>query len=219
MALQNSDLFYVQRGATGYKMQASGLNDYIAANSGLLNYKGAVDCTLAVGSQLKDNPPNVGDIYINSGTGTVNASGSDNTNSWVGITGDSISEGQRVVWDGSTWEIVGQQSGGGLVSIQGGASITVDPADPANPIVNADEATQGSYGTTQLAQDPPNGGDLTSTEATDVLHVAHFNELSQRITTASGGGVQSVTGENGITSNGDSDVTVKIDLTGLSSLS
>ena len=57
MALQNSDLFYVQRGANGYQMQASALNDYIAANSGLLNYKGSVNCTLAVGSQLTTNPP------------------------------------------------------------------------------------------------------------------------------------------------------------------
>ena len=219
MALQNSDLFYVQRGDTGYKMQASGLNDYIAANSGLLNYKGSVDCTVAVGSQLVSNPPVVGDIYINTGDGTVNASGSDSTNSWVGITGQTISEGQRIVWDGTTWEIVGQESGGGLVSIQAGASISVDDSDAANPVVSADKATQSSYGTTQLAQDPPNGGDLTSTVATDVLHVAHFNELAGRITTAAGGGVQSVTGENGITSTGDDDVTVKIDLTGLASLS
>ena len=33
---------------------------------------------------------------------------------------------------------------------------------------------------------------LTSTNAEDVLIVSHFNELAGRITTAAGGGVQSV---------------------------
>ena len=214
MALQNSDLFYVQRGADGYKMPASALNDYIAGNSGLLNYKGAVDCTVPVGSQLATNPPVVGDVYINTGTGTVDASGSNSTDSWVGITGSAISEGQRIVWDGVTWEIVGQASGGGLESIVAGEGIAVDDSDAANPVVSATKATQSAYGITQLAQDPPvAGGTLTSTELTDVLHVAHFNDLAGRITTAAGGGIQTVTGtdpiEVSVSTNGH-DVTVSI---------
>ena len=208
MALQNSDLFYVQRGADGFKMPASALNDYIAGNSGLLNYKGAVDCTVPVGNQLITNPPVVGDIYINTGTGTVDASGSNNTDSWVGITGNAISDGQRVVWDGATWEIVGQESGGGLVSVSGTAPIQVDDSDAANPVISINPATNAAFGSTRLAQDPPNGGDLSSTADTDVLSVPHFNELAGRITTAAGGGVQSVTGTNGLTSSGDTDVTI-----------
>ena len=213
MALQNSDLFYVQRGTDGYKMQASALNDYIAANSGSLNYRGTVDCTLAVGAQLENNPPLIGDIYINTGTGTVNASGSDNTDSWVGITGQAIADGQRIVYDGATWEIVGQESGGGLVSIQAGEGIAVDNSDAANPVVSATKATQSAYGTTQLSQDPPTAGDLTSTNATDVLHVAHFNELAGRITTSAGGGVQAVTGVDPIEasdSNEGSDIAISV---------
>ncbi len=213
MALQNSDLFYVQRGANGFKMQASLLNDYIAANSGSLNYRGTVDCTLAVGTQLENNPPLVGDIYINTGDGTVNTSGTNNTNSWVGITGQTIANGQRIVYDGNTWEIVGQEAGGGLESIVAGEGIAVDNTDDANPVVSATKATQSAYGITQLAQDPPNAGDLTSTEVTDVLHVAHFNELSGRITTAAGGGVQSITGTDPIettVSTDGHDVTVSI---------
>jgi hypothetical protein len=198
MPLQNSDLFYVQRGADGYKMPASALNDFIAGNAGLLNYKGAVDCTLAVGSQLETNPPVVGDVYINTGTGTVDSSGSDSTDSWVGITGEAISDGQRVVWDGSIWEIVGQAAGGGLESVVAGNGIDVDNSDAANPVVSATKATQSAYGTTKLAQDPPDSGDLTSTEVTDVLHVAHFNELAGRITTSAAGGLQAVTGTDPI---------------------
>ena len=38
--------------------------------------------------------------------------------------------------------------------------------------------------------------------------VAHFNELAGRITVGAAGGVQSVTGDNGMTTSGTTDVTV-----------
>ena len=150
MALQNSDLFYVQRGADGFKMQASALNDYIADNNGSLNYRGTVDCTLAVGNQLENNPPLVGDIYINTVSGTVNASGSDNTDSWVGITGQAILDGQRVVYDGVTWEIVGTSSGGGVESVQGIDPIEVDDTDDANPAISIKDASTTQKGAVML---------------------------------------------------------------------
>ena len=91
---------------------------------------------------LEENPPIVGDIYINTGTGSVDASGSDTTDQWVGITSDPIADGQRVVFDGTTWAIVGQESGGGLESVQGAAPIQVDDGDDANPIISIDEDYQ-----------------------------------------------------------------------------
>ena len=198
MALVSSDLFYVQRPAGGdagnYKMAASEIIDFVAAAGGALTYRGTVDCTLPVGSQLENNPPLQGDIYINTGTGNVDSSGSDSTNQWVGITGDAIEDGQRVVFDGTSWAIVGSSSGGGLESVQGVAPIQVDDADDANPVISIDEATNAAFGSTRLAQDPPGAGDLTSTADTDVLSVPHFNELAGRITTASAGGIQAVTG-------------------------
>ena len=212
MALISTDLFYVQRPAGGdagnYKMAASEIIDFVAAQGGALEYKGTVDCTLPVGAQLADNPPLQGDIYINTGTGTVDASGTDSTDAWVGIQSDAIEDGQRVVFDGISWAIVGASSGGGVETVQGTAPIQVDDSDSANLIVSIDEATNAAYGSTRLAQDPPNGGDLTSTADTDVLSVPHFNELAGRITTAAGGGVQSVTGDNGISSSGTTDVIV-----------
>ena len=198
MALQGSDLFYVQRGSDGHKMQASQLIDFIAAAEGTLNYRGTVDCTAAVGSQLDPNPPLAGDIYINTGDGTVDASGSDSTDQWVGITGQAIEGGQRVVFDGTSWAIVGAEAGGGVETIQGTAPIQIDNADDANPVISIDEATNAAFGSTRLAQDPPTSGDLTSTADTDVLMVPHFNELAGRITTASAGGIQGVEGEDPI---------------------
>ena len=203
MALQSTDLFYVQRPSGGdagnYKMNAGELVDFIAATPAV-NYRGTVDCTAAPGGQLDPDPAQVGDLYINTGTGTV-ATG------WTGIVGDAISEGQRIIFDGTNWEIVGQAAGGGVQTVTGTAPITIG-GDADDVVVGISEATNAAYGSTRLAQDPPNAGNLTSTADTDVLSVPHFNELAGRISTAAGGGVQSVTGDNGITSSGTTDITV-----------
>ena len=210
MALTSTDLFYVQRPSGGdagnYKMQAGDLIDFIAS-SPAVQYRGTVDCTVPVGAQLDPNPPVLGDLYINTGTGTVDATGTTSADAWVGITGDAISEGQRIIFDGTSWEIVGQAAGGGVQTVTGTAPITIG-GDADDVIVGIDEATDAAYGSTRLAQDPPNGGNLTSTATTDVLSVPHFNELAGRIQTAAGGGIQSVTGENGVTATGTTDVTV-----------
>lgn len=210
MALNSTDLFYVQRPSGGdagnYKMQAGDLIDFIAATPAV-QYRGTVDCTAAVGAQLDPNPPVLGDLYINTGTGNVDGSGADSSNAWVGIQGDPISEGQRIIFDGTSWEIVGQAAGGGVQTITGTAPITVG-GDADDAIIGIDEATNAAFGSTRLAQDPPGAGNLTSTAATDVLTVPHFNELAGRITTSSAGGVQSVTGDNGVTTSGTTDITV-----------
>ena len=71
MSLQSSDLFYVQRPAGGdagnYKMNAGDLIDFIAGSPAVV-YRGTVDCTLPVGSQLDPNPPLAGDVYITLGS-------------------------------------------------------------------------------------------------------------------------------------------------------
>ena len=210
MALLSNDLLYVQRpsgmDAGSYKMNAGDLIDFIAG-SPAVNYRGTVDCTVAVGAQLDPNPPIQGDIYINTGDGTVDATGANSSNAWVGIQGDTIADGQRIIFDGTNWEIVGQAAGGGIQTLTGVAPITIG-GTAEDATIGIDEATNAAFGSTRLAQDPPNGGDLTSTAATDVLSVPHFNELAGRIQTAAGGGVQSVTGDNGVTATGTSDITV-----------
>ncbi len=206
MSLLSSDLFFVQRGNNPHKMTASHIIDYVAA-SPAVHYLGTCDCTAPVGSQLDPNPPLPGDLYINQGTGNVDSSGSDSTDAWVGIQGNPITEGQRVVYDGSSWEIVGNASGGDVIQVTGTAPINVT-GDADSPVIGIDDATKTDTGSTRLALDPPNAGDLTSTADTDVLSVPHFNELAGRISTAAGGGIQSVTGDNGVTSSGTTNVTV-----------
>jgi hypothetical protein len=196
MSLQSTDLLYVQRPSGGdagnYKMNAGELLDFVADSPAIV-YRGTVDCTLPVGSQLDPNPPVQGDMYINTGTGTVDASGSTSADQWVGITGDSISDGQRILFDGTSWAILGQEAGGGVQTVTGTAPITVT-GTTEDVVVGIDEATNAAYGSTRLAQDPPNAGDLVSTADTDVLSVPHFNELAGRISTAAAGGIQAVTG-------------------------
>ena len=195
MALQTTDLFYVARSGVGHKMPASELIDFVAGAEGSLNYRGVVDCVAAAPfagtNSSMESPAVSGDIYINTGDGTVAAG-------WTGIVGEAIEDGQRVVFDGTSWAIVGAESGGGLESVSGTLPITVDNTDAANPVIGVNEATQVLFGVTRLAQDPPTGGDLVSTADTDVLMVPHFNELASRITTAAGGGIQDVQGSDPI---------------------
>lgn len=210
MALKSTDLFYVQRPSGGdagnYKMNAGDLLDFIGGSPAVV-YRGAVDCTAPVGAQLDPNPPVVGDLYVNTGTGTVDGTGSDSTDSWVGITGDDIAGGDRILFDGTEWAIIGGGGGGGVATVTGTLPITVG-GDADDVVIGINEATNAAFGSTRLAQDPPGSGTLTSTADTDVLSVPHFNELAGRITTASAGGVQTVTGDNGITTTGTTDVTV-----------
>jgi hypothetical protein len=197
MALKSTDLLYVSRGGDGYKMPAEQLIDFIADAEGSLTYRGTVDCTNAVGTQLDPNPPISGDIYINTGDGDVDTTGSDKTDAWVGINAANtkIQPGQRIVFDGTNWAIVGAESGGGLTGIGQTDPITVDNTVPAVPVIGISEATDSAHGSVQLADAPPTPtGNLVSTNTTDVLSVPHFNELASRITTAAGGGIQSVTG-------------------------
>ena len=202
MALLNTDLFFVSRSGNGFKMPASELIDFIAGAEGSLNYRGVVDCVAAapfagVNSGMDPNPALAGDIYINTADGTVAAG-------WTGIVGEDIVNGQRVVFDGTSWAIVGSEGGGGVETVQGTLPITVDSTDDANPVIGINEATNALFGSTRLAQDPPNAGDLTSTADTDVLSVPHFNELAGRITTAAAGGIQSVVGTDPIEVSTDS---------------
>ena len=210
MSLKSTDLLYVQRPSGGdagnYKMNAGEILDFVASSPAVV-YRGTVDCTLPVGSQLDPNPPIVGDLYVNTGDGTVDASGSDSSDQWVGITGEPIVDGQRIIFDGTAWAITGTSGGGGVATVTGTAPITIG-GDADDVIVGISEATNAAYGSTRLAQDPPGAGDLTSTADTDVLHVAHFNELAGRITVGAAGGVQSVSADNGLTATGTTDVTV-----------
>ena len=197
MAMLDSDLLLVGRNGGSFRTTAQELKTYVESGDGLV-YRGAIDFTGT--PTLDPDPPVVGDLYINTTAGTVNAG-------FVGAAGSATDVGDRMLWDGAAWDLVTSSTDVGVTSVSVTAPIT-DVGTPSEPSLGISDATNAAKGAVQLAQDPPNGGELTSTNAEDVLIVSHFNELAGRITTAAGGGVQSITGANGLTATGTTDVNV-----------
>ena len=198
MAFLDSDLLLVGRGGGSFRATAQALKTYVESGDGL-TFRGAVDLTAA--PVLDPNPPVVGDLYINNTAGTVDAG-------WTGAAGEATNAGDRVLWDGTEWDLVTQTQDVGVTDISVTAPIT-DTGTAAQPNIGISAATNAAQGAVQLADDTYQGdGTLNTTNDEDVLIKAHFDELAGRITTASSGGVQSVVGDNGLTASGTTTVTV-----------
>ena len=214
MSLQVTDNFYVQRGDDGFKMPAAQLIDFIANQEGSLNYRGTVRCDEApfngANSGMAPNPALPGDIYVNTVDATVAAG-------WTGIVGETIQDGQRVLFDGTNWAIVGAEAGGGVEGITGVDPIEVDSTDPANPVISVKESAVGQSGVVVMAtNDEPVAGDPD----TAVLNKTHYVDLDDKISAATAGGVNQVVAGDGIDVDASTSTApvVSIDISGLSVL-
>ena len=214
MSLQVTDNFYVQRGDTGFKMPAAQLIDFIANQEGSLNYRGTVRCDEApfngANSGMAPNPALPGDIYVNTVDATVAAG-------WTGIVGETIQDGQRVLFDGTNWAIVGAEAGGGLEGITGVDPIEVDNTDAANPVISVKDSAVGQSGVVVMAtNDEPVAGDPD----TAVLNKTHYVDLDDKISAATAGGVNQVVAGDGIDVDASTSTApvVSIDISGLSVL-
>jgi hypothetical protein len=189
MAMLDSDLLLVGRGGGSFRTTAQDLKTYVEAGDGL-TFRGSVDLTAA--PVLNPNPPAVGDLYINTTAGTVNAG-------WTGAAGSATDVGDRVLWDGSEWDLVSSSQDVGVTDVSVTAPIT-DTGTAAQPNIGISAATNAAPGSAQLAKDAYEGdGTIDTDNASDVLIGAHFDELAGRIAVAAGGGIQSVIGSNGLT--------------------
>ena len=198
MAFLDSDLLLVGRGGGSFRATAQALKTYVESGDGL-TFRGSVDLTAA--PVIAPNPPAVGDLYINTTAGTVDAG-------WTGAANSATDVGDRVLWDGSEWDLVTSSQDVGVTDVNVTAPIT-DTGTAAEPNIGISAATEDAPGSAQLAKDTYQGdGTLNTTNDEDVLIKAHFDELAGRITTASSGGVQSVVGDNGLTASGTTTVTV-----------
>ncbi len=198
MALLNSDLILVGRGGGSFRTTAESLKTYIESGDGLV-YRGSADLTVA--PVINPNPPVVGDLYINTTAGTVDAG-------WSGAAGQTADVGDRILWNGSAWALITSSSDVGVTDVSVVAPIT-ESGTAAQPVIGISNATDSAKGAVQLAKSAYAGdGTLTTDNPEDVLIVAQFDELASRITAASGGGVQTVGGDNGLTASGTSSVTV-----------
>ncbi|MDI9406293.1 MAG: hypothetical protein QM522_06240 [Chitinophagaceae bacterium] len=164
-----SDLLIVQRGATPYKATAEQLKSYMltpataaaigaikpgtnlsvdadgtlhAAISGALTYRGAID------PASSDAPADAvaGDVYLASTSGMANES-------WSGIAGQEIAQGDLLLFDGSSWSANAAlgPDGAGVIRIQVAAPLAIDESDPAQPLLTVEPATTAAAGVLRLA--------------------------------------------------------------------
>jgi hypothetical protein len=173
---QSTDLLLVQRGSTPYRATADEVKAFMltpataaaigairpgtnltvdadgtlhAAIPGALHYRGAIDPTTA------EAPADaaVGDVYLSSASGVA-------LQSWSGIAGQQVAQGDLLLFDGSNWSANAAlgPDGAGVIRIQVAAPLSVDESDPAQPLLSVDPATVESAGVLRLAS----GEDLTA---------------------------------------------------------
>ena len=100
--------------------------EVINGGGGGIDYKGTRDLTLPAPAS-----PENGDFYINTAT-TGFADGS-----WTGIAGDALTGGERVLYNGTTWDMLPNPPvEGGVQSVVAGNDITVNSSNAANPVVS-----------------------------------------------------------------------------------
>lgn len=207
MALNSTDLLLVQQGADLRKATLDQIESYISAEiaaGDAISFLGDVDLTAAynAGAQLSVNPPNNGDIYMNTGTGTIAAG-------WV-IEGGATTcvAGQRVLWDGgdNNWILIGSDGvGAGTltgIAAQNGIE-TYDTGDAQVPGVQGIDATTTAKGVVELSDvaDLSVDGDY-AVPASNALTEFHYNELQGQLETLAGGGITTITGDAPITVSG-----------------
>ena len=121
-------------------MTAGELTTYVTNNSGSLTYRGTCDLTANISGQLLPDPPVNGDLYINDTAGVSDVS-------WNGIPGSTaVSEGARVIYDGTAWDLVPDNSSSGVIEVQAAQPIFLT-GDSDQPTINSREATTADDGT------------------------------------------------------------------------
>jgi hypothetical protein len=104
-----------------------------------VSFKGTVDATDNISGYSTAPDAGNGDMYINTSSGTADAS-------WVGLS--TVDSGDGLVWDsdGSTWQNVGSINSASVVRVQAGTAIEVDETDPVRPTVSVrQDITDGWY--------------------------------------------------------------------------
>lgn len=166
---QPTDLLLVQRGSTPYRATADEVKAFMltpataaeigaikpgtnlsvdgdgtlhAAIPGALHYRGAIDPTTAEAPAAAA----VGDVYLASASGEA-------LESWSGIAGQQVAQGDLLLFDGSDWSANAAlgPDGAGVVRIQVIAPLEVDDSDPAQPLLSVAVATAEALGVVQLA--------------------------------------------------------------------
>ena len=175
MAVSDTDLLLVQRGTVPYKTTADALASYsnskievgdgkdvpIASSSQLgvikvganldIEADGTLNAVIPAGLTYKgtwtdaDNPPTPadnGDFYIWDGGDGVTL----NNALWGSENGQTVNEGDRLFYDGTSWSIIEGGGGGGLTEITGTAPVVVSAVADGEQDVSMPEATSAQDG-------------------------------------------------------------------------
>ena len=174
MAVQNDDLLLVQRGTVAYKTTADDLATYtnstielgdgkdvpIASASQLgvikvgsnldITGDGTLSAVIPAGVEYMgtygdlDNPPAAtvsGQFWIwNGGDGTLNNAG------WGTPNGGPVSDNDRLLYNGTAFDLLPAGAGGGLTEITGTAPVVVSPVNDSEQDVSMPEATAAQDG-------------------------------------------------------------------------
>ena len=179
----DSDLILIGRGGNSFRTNAEDIKTFVQGGDGV-TYRGTANFTIA--PVLDPDPPVVGDLYINTTDGTLNAG-------WA-AGGDTVAAGDRIMFNGTVWQLIQGTTDIGVEAISVTAPIT-DAGTPGEPNIGISDATNAAKGAVQLAKETYDvDGKLLTDNASDVLIQEHFDELASRITTAAGGGIQNVVG-------------------------
>jgi hypothetical protein len=170
MALQNNDLFVVNRAGTSYKLDYQSLktalaytlpaadgtnlggikvgtnlsidgNGVLSANlPGALVYKGTIANTAAAPGGVTS-----GAVYLLSSAGKLTDA------SWGALQNTNVNTGDMLVYTGTAWDHVGSAGGaGGLTGVDVTAPIT-KAGTAAQPLIGVSAATDSAAGVVQLA--------------------------------------------------------------------
>ena len=93
-------------------------------------FKGTIN---AVDSAAPAGPSN-GDLYVNTASGTADAS-------WTGL--NLVDSGDGLLWDSDhdRWDKIGSVSSGAVIRVQAGSGIEVDETDASRPVVSINRTT------------------------------------------------------------------------------
>jgi hypothetical protein len=174
MAVSDTDLLLVQRGTVPYKTTAEELASYsnnkielglnkdvpIASTTQLgvikvganldIEVDGTLNAVIPAGLTYKgtwsdsDNPPTPaanGDFYIWDG-----ADATLNNALWGSANGETVTEGDRLFYDGTTWSVISGGGGGGLTEITGAAPVVVSAVADGEQEVSMPEANASTDG-------------------------------------------------------------------------
>lgn len=186
MALENSDVLVVQKQSGQkdiFKATLDTLNLYFDSNNAI-KYRGVIDLTQDSTGQLNPATPQAGDLYLNSTDGTLGPN-------YIGLSqGDPVFVDDRLVYNGTQFELLQGHGDVGVEAVDASLPITVDNSSPDKPIVGSREASTSESGHVARLATAADVAASTGTGANDAVVTADLlKTTNDALDAATAGGV------------------------------